>query len=101
MDIVLEIFDTFGFDYLYSTVLPAGPAPYYLSGNVAGSSNSTLPRSAFSIWQYKPATQFFSITPHEAAYSSSWNRNNPYRQGLSLFLITWFVLLHPGAFVSN
>src|SRR5271167_1959778 len=91
MDIVLEIIDTFGFDYFYSAILPAGPVPYDLSGNGAG--NQTLPRSALSTWQYKPATQYFSLTPHEAAYSSSWNRDNIYRQGLSLFLITWFVLL--------
>lgn len=99
MDIVLEIFDTFGFDYFYSAILPAGPVPYDLTGN--GTGNSTLPRSALSTWQYKPATQYFSLTPHEAAYSSSWNRDNPYRQGLSLFLITWFVLLHFESFAAN
>src|SRR5271170_3674963 len=99
MDIVLEIFDTFGFDYFYSAILPAGPAPYDLLGN--GTSNSILPRSALSTWRYKSATQFFSLTPHEAAYSSSWNRDNPYRQGLSLFLITWYVPLHTEPFASN
>jgi lathosterol oxidase len=93
MDIVLEIFDTFGFDYLYAAALPAGPAPYDLLKN--GSNNSTTAGSAVSPWQYKPATQSFSLTPSEAAYSSAWLRDNPYRQAMSLFLITWFVEYRP------
>jgi lathosterol oxidase len=100
MDIVLEIFDTFGFDYFYSAILPAGPVPYDLSNNGAGNS-TTLPLRELSTWQYRPATQWFSLTPHDAAYTSAWNRDNMYRQGLSLFLITWLVLLLSGSLLSN
>jgi lathosterol oxidase len=89
MDIVLEVFDTFLFDYAYAALLPAGPVPYDLSLN-GGVSNATLPRSSYSPWKYQPATDFFSITPGEAAYSSAWLRDNPYRQAMSLFLITWY-----------
>jgi Delta7-sterol 5-desaturase len=90
MDIVLELVDTFALDYLYATLLPAGPPPYDLLSNAAGNT-TTVPRRSLSPWVYKPATVYFSIQPAEAAYMSVWPRDNLYRQALSLFLITWFV----------
>ncbi|KAI9746514.1 MAG: c-5 sterol desaturase [Claussenomyces sp. TS43310] len=88
MDIVLEACDTFAFDYAYAKFLPAGPAPYEL---LSGASNdTTAATAAASIWQYHPATSYFSLTPSPAAYLSAWPRDNTYRQFISLFFITWF-----------
>lgn len=95
MDIVLEVLDTFLFDHLYAAALPAKPAPYDLLQN--GSFNATSNATSFaelSPWQYKPATSFFSLEPGNAAYASAWTRDNPYRQALTLFLITWLVPHH-------
>ena len=38
---------------------------------------------------YKPASQIISLQPTTWTYSSTWARDNPYRQATSLFLITW------------
>ncbi|KAK3944303.1 C-5 sterol desaturase [Diplogelasinospora grovesii] len=83
MDIVLEVSDTFLWDYMYAWVLPARPAPY----NFPDHTNAT--GQAYSSWQYKPSTSFFSLEPSQAAYQSAWTRDNMYRQATSLFLITW------------
>jgi lathosterol oxidase len=85
MDIVLEVVDTFAFDYAYAWALPAKAAPFdfpdHNSLNASG--------QVFSSWQYKPATATFTLQPSQAAYMSSLPRDNVYRQGLSLFFITW------------
>lgn len=88
MDIVLEVLDTYAFDYAYAYFLPAKPAPYGF-GDVNGA-NSTA--QTLSSWQYKPATHLFSLEPSQAAYMSAWPRDNIYRQAISLYLITWFVI---------
>lgn len=84
MDVVLEITDAFISDYIYAWAHPANPsAPYdYLDA-----ANTTVTSS----WQYKPASSFFRIEPSQAAYMSAWNRDNIYRQTITLFLITWYV----------
>ncbi|KAH8895145.1 hypothetical protein GQ53DRAFT_78652 [Thozetella sp. PMI_491] len=84
MDIVLEVSDTFLWDYMYAWLLPAKHAPYDYPDLLANSTEQT-----FSAWQYKPSTAFFSLQPSQAAYMSAWNRDNIYRQGITLFLITW------------
>lgn len=81
MDIVLEVTDTFLWDYLYAWALPAHPAPLGL-----GLSNDTTIGNG---WEYKPSTSVFSLQPSQAAYQSSLPRDNMYRQGFSLFLIIW------------
>ncbi|KAL8370451.1 hypothetical protein RB595_000700 [Gaeumannomyces hyphopodioides] len=81
MDIILEVTDTFLWDYLYAWALPAPPAPLGL-----GLSNSTTIGNG---WEYKPSTTAFSLQPSQAAYQSSLPRDNLYRQGFSLFLIIW------------
>jgi lathosterol oxidase len=83
MDIVLEVSDTFMFDYMYAFLHPAKlhDFPDHAAANVSA--------RAFSAWQYKPATSFFSIEPSEAAYMSEWARDNIFRQSVSLFLILW------------
>jgi lathosterol oxidase len=92
MDIPLECFDTFIFDYFYSALLPAHPVPYSLKNGVSNSSVADA-----STWQYQPATKFLSFEPRDAAYNSQWTRDNPYRQMMSLFIITWCVLPPPPA----
>jgi lathosterol oxidase len=90
MDIVLELFDTFVFDSIYATVLPA-KAPAF----TANATLATLdPPLAHNAWEYAPSTQYISFQPGPAAYMSQWTRDDWRRQGLSLYLITWYVYLH-------
>ncbi|KAL2754669.1 hypothetical protein ACRALDRAFT_2043597 [Sodiomyces alcalophilus JCM 7366] len=84
MDIILEIADTYVADYLYAWFMPARPAPYDLARD--DFANGTT--GAFSAWQYKPATHFLYLEPSEAAYMSTWPRDNIYRQAISLYTIT-------------
>lgn len=86
MDIVLEVSDTFMFDYMYAWLLPAKlhDFPEHAQANASG--------RAFSTWQYQPATSFFSFEPSDAAYMSAWSRDNILRQSLSSFLILWYEL---------
>lgn len=85
MDIVLELTDTFVLDYMYAWLAPGRLAPHDFPDHL--SANATT--QAFSEWQYKPATTWFSVQPSQAAYSSVLPRDNIYRQAFSLFLITW------------
>jgi hypothetical protein len=50
MDVVLEVFDTFVLDHVYSVVLPAS------------SHNSSVD------WHYTPSTLYLNLTPGEAAF---------------------------------
>lgn len=88
MDIVLEVFDTFIFDRLYATILPTTAttligrnSPKYATSTF--SSLRELPTAVHSV------SQFFQLRPSEYAYRSAWPRDNIWRQGLSLYLITW------------
>lgn len=85
MDIVLELTDTFIADYVYAYFHPSRPAPYDFPH--AAKANASVP--AFSAWSYHPATKFFSVEPSPAAYLSAWPRDNPIRQVITLFFITW------------
>lgn len=94
MDIVLEVFDTFLFDRLYATFLPVTAA----TGNGSGRSFIKDATLTFSSVREMPtavhsASQFFQLEPSEYAYMSAWPRDNAWRQGLSLYLITWWVSL--------
>lgn len=89
MDIVLEVFDTFLFDRLYATILPTGNAMpngrnSYNNATSTFSSPRELPTAIH------PASQIFQLEPSEYAYMSAWPRDNIWRQGLSLYLITWW-----------
>ena len=90
MDVVLEAFDTFLFDRLYATFLPAFPnhvvAPK-LAADGTYSSMRQLPTGP--AYNFEPASQLFSFEPSDAAYMSQLPRNNIYRQLLSLYIITW------------
>jgi hypothetical protein len=85
MDIALELADTFFFDKVYAALLPAPPAPYDYPDLKANTTGQT-----FSTWQYKPATQLFSLEPSQAAYMSAWPRDHIVRQYIGCFLITWY-----------
>ena len=98
MDVVLEIFDSFLFDAIYATVLPAdstSPVSRYVK-SVATATWSSIREGSTDWpyqpqeWSYEPATRFFSIQPSHWAYESSLPRDNPYRQLLTLFLITLY-----------
>ena len=95
MDIVLEIVDTFLFDRIYATLLPASPSPYLAqkSNNATTSTFSSLREGATALPEYnyifRPASQILSVNPTHWTYSSSWPRDNIYRQAISLFAIVW------------
>ncbi|EGY14824.1 hypothetical protein VD0002_g5929 [Verticillium dahliae] len=84
MDIVLEIADTFAADHLYAWLLPARQAPYDFSLDPP----SNVTSSTFSAWQYKPATRWMYLEPTDAAFESSWDRDNVVRQLMTLYAIT-------------
>ena len=87
MDILLELCDTFFFDYLYSAALPAQPAPYLLQNGFGNSTIEAL--KVASSWQHTPSSKYLSWTPRDAAWMSQLPRDNAYRQFFSLFLIMW------------
>ena len=95
MDIVLEIFDTLLFDRLYGTILPASPTSRLGQAlkHAATATFSSIREGATMTptqkYVYKPASQIISLQPTAWTYSSTWARDNPYRQATSLFLITW------------
>ncbi|KAJ9134415.1 C-5 sterol desaturase [Pleurostoma richardsiae] len=84
MDVVLELTDTFIADYVYAWAHPARAAPYDYPNPTTNATDQ-----AFSTWQYKPATAYFSVQPPQAAYMSAWPRDNIVRQSITLFFITW------------
>lgn len=84
MDVVLEVTDTFIADYAYAYLFPLKAALYNYPEASANASAAAL-----SSWSYEPATQYFRLEPSQAAYMSSMTRDNVYRQGATLYLITW------------
>ena len=90
MDVILEIVDTFLFDRLYATVFPT-TIPVVISSYARQTPTAT---STFSSMRevptpFQPASQFLTLEPSAYAYLSAWPRDNPFRQLLSLYLITW------------
>ncbi|KAH7042219.1 C-5 sterol desaturas-like protein [Macrophomina phaseolina] len=71
MDVVLEGFDVYIFDYIYALLpLPSMPAPQ-------------------STYQWEPASRYLSFKPSEYVWMGRWGRENIYRQFTTVFLITW------------
>jgi len=107
MDVVLEVFDTLLFDRLYANVLPLSPAVAsfdpistisaslkgYHDINATYDTTNSISDATFarSGWQWQPASEYFSMQPSDYAYMSKWDRDNMYRQFVSLYLITWYV----------
>ena len=88
MDIVLEVFDTFLFDRLYAAALPASTATY--SKNVVKDATTTFSSMRELPTPLARTNQLFHLEPSQYAYKSQWPRDNVWRQGLSLYLITWY-----------
>lgn len=86
MDIVLELTDTFIADYVYAYFFPIRAAPYDYPKMSSNSTAQTL-----SDWTYTPATKFLYVEPPKAAYLSSMSRDDPIRQLVTLYFITWYV----------
>ena len=103
MDLVLELFDTFLFDPIYATLLPAHTTSF--APNATFSSMREVPTGTpyipQSTWEFKPASQYLSFTPRKYAYMSQWPRDDWRRQFLTLFLITWYVSLYPPLFIQH
>lgn len=90
MDIVLEIWDTFIGDRVYSALLPLSLSSTVSLPGLTNAANSSLSLfGASKPFVYEPATQLFRLEPSKYAYLSAWPRNNIYRQFLSFFLIVW------------
>jgi lathosterol oxidase len=93
MDIILELWDTFIGDRLYSTLLPTSLSSTVGLPAFVNVANSTLSLfGAAEPFIYEPATQLIHLEPSKYAYLSAWPRNNIYRQFTSFFLITWYAL---------
>ena len=85
MDVILELTDTFVADHVYAWLFPQGSdssdSPSYLL-----SSYSNRRRTD---WKYEPASALIHFEPSPAAYMSALDRDNVYRQFITLFLLTW------------
>ncbi|KAJ9643064.1 c-5 sterol desaturase [Coniosporium tulheliwenetii] len=98
MDVVVEVFDTFFFDRLYATLLPAPYAQYAQYATPKTTPNGTyssmreVPTPYASTYQYRPASEYLSFQPGEYAYMSRWPRDSVFRQAVTLYLITWYAL---------
>lgn len=102
MDIILEIWDTFIGDRLYSTLLPTSLSSSVGLPAFVNAANSTLALfGAAEPFIYEPATQLIHLEPSKYAYLSAWPRNNIYRQFSSFFLITWYALNTSQALLST
>lgn len=89
MDIVLEVFDTFVFDRLYATILPTIKA-IPNGRNFSNDATSTFSSRRELPTAIQASNQLFQLEPSKYAYMSAWPRDNIWRQGLSLYLITWW-----------
>ena len=85
MDVVLEVWDNFFADYVFAAAFPAQAAPFDVPHGTLSNHTSA---QTFSPWQYKPATQYWSLEPPPAAYMTSVPRDNIWRQLVSLYTIT-------------
>jgi lathosterol oxidase len=102
MDFVLEVFDSVLFDRMYANILPrdssfsAFDPISTITAGLKSFDNSTTFDSATqgvdvlkSTWQFEPASQYMSVQPSHFAYESRWDRNNIWRQAVSLYILTW------------
>ncbi|KAI1202571.1 hypothetical protein F5X97DRAFT_214044 [Nemania serpens] len=79
MDVILEIWDTFLGDYVFAHAHPARPT----ASNYLDVHNTTA-----SSWQYKPSSTYIELEPSQYAFMSAWDRDNIFRQAISLWTIT-------------
>jgi lathosterol oxidase len=86
MDIVLGVADTWLLDRLYSAVLPRQDIH---SGNLTDLFYGQKPVEIDLV------SQHFNWQPSEHAYLSRFQRDDPVRQLVSLYLITWYFYFPP------
>lgn len=86
MDIVLELIDTVIADRVYAHLFPINSDLNGLANEAVN--NASIHRKILS-WKWQPATKFFNIEPTQAAYMSSLSRDDPYRQLVTLYFISW------------
>src|ERR1700677_2491476 len=99
MDIVLEFADALFFDRAYAYLWPALPGPSSLAAlsRMGARPNATatwshihgLGRRAeayvgLNNYRFRPASQLISMPPTRWAYETGWQRDDPWRQLLSL-----------------
>lgn len=102
MDVVLEVADTFMFDRMYASLLPIqsafsafDPISTLTAGFKAFENSTTFDDATQAIavdrsaWQFDPASKYFSVQPSEYAWMSRWDRDNAWRQAISLYILTW------------
>lgn len=77
MDVLLDILDTFVFDRLYASVVPASLATY---------DNSTLLGTSHLNQNIRA---YYPLEPSPWAEASYFKRDDLIRQSLSLFLLIW------------
>lgn len=77
MDVVLDVLDTFAFDRLYSSLLPASQAQLALNKEAFPTYNQNVGR-------------YVTLPASDWATQSSWARDDVRRQAVSLFFITWY-----------
>ena len=94
MDVVLEIFDTFIFDRLYAVLLPTSSITF-TRNTVKDAATSTFSSMREMPTALSHASRFLQLEPSHFAYMSAWSRDNIWRQLLSLYLITWYVMRRP------
>jgi Delta7-sterol 5-desaturase len=82
MDIELKVVDYYFADWAYA-YLPPATSPSHHTNTTSSASHDT------SAWEYHSSTPLFHLEPTNAAYESTWTRDNIYRQATSLSLITW------------
>ncbi|CAF9911489.1 MAG: c-5 sterol desaturase [Heterodermia speciosa] len=87
MDVILEVVDTFLFDRFYATLLP-GSTPI-VKNNIVKDATSTFSSRREIPTAIPRSHQLFQLKPSQYAYMSQWDRDNIYRQSVSLYLITW------------
>ena len=98
MDVVLEVFDTFigdfGAAWLTKTLYPSTSTSAFAPNGTFSSLREVPTSTVYTAaqWEYKPSTEYFSITPYPVAYESRWARDDWRRQFVSLYLITWYAL---------
>lgn len=90
MDLVLEVLDTVVFDRFYATLWPLNDGGVFSSTNGTSYSSITESPALINNFHFKPSTQYFQVPPSKWAYLTTWERYNPWRQMLSLYLITLY-----------
>lgn len=88
MDVILEIWDTYLGDYVFAHAHPARST----ASNFFNVHNTTT-----SSWQYKPASTYIELEPSQYAFMSAWDRDNIFRQAISLWSITVYAYALPFA----